>query len=128
LVKLNWPDGKNLGDPKLLKAAEFAYRLIDRKNATSISQPQTNITLGSYSRRKIRVTDQVSDTFPTFHPLGGAVLGKACDLYGRVSGYRGLYVVDGALMPGSTGGTNPSFTIAAMAERCMERILTEDIV
>ncbi len=127
LVKLNWPDGKISGDPKLLKAAEFAYRLIDRKNATSISQPQTNITLGSSPRRKNRVTGQVSDTFPSFHPLGGAVLGKACDLYGRVIGYRGLYVVDGALMPGSTGCTNPSFTIAAMAERSMERILTEDI-
>lgn len=128
LVSLNWPDGNNLGDPKLLKAAEFAYRLIDRKNSTSTIQPQTNITLGSYSQGKIRVKKQVSDTFPTFHPLGGAVLGKACDLYGRVIGYRGLYVVDGALMPGSTGCTNPSFTIAAMAERCMERILREDIV
>ena len=34
------------------------------------------------------------------HPLGGAVLGKACDLDGRVKGYPGLYVMDGALIEG----------------------------
>jgi cholesterol oxidase len=127
LVKLQWPDSNNSGDPKVLKAAEFASRLINRKNATSISQPQTNITMGSYPQRKIRITDQVSDNIPVSHPLGGAVLGKACDLYGRVIGYQGLYVVDSALIPGSTGATSPSFTIAALAERCMERILAEDI-
>ncbi|MBW4605848.1 MAG: FAD-binding protein [Hassallia sp. WJT32-NPBG1] len=124
LVKLNY----NSGDQKLLKAAEFAYRLIDRKNATSTGQPETNITLDSYPRRKTRVTANLLGDIVTFHPLGGAVLGKACDLYGRVIGYQGLYVVDGALMPGSTAGTNPSFTIAALAERSMERILAEDIV
>jgi cholesterol oxidase len=127
LVKLKWPDSNNSGDPKILKATEFASRLIERKNATSISQPQTNITMGSYSQRKIKITDQVSDNIPVFHPLGGAVLGKACDLYGRVIGYQGLYVVDSALIPGSTGAISPSFTIAALAERCMERILAEDI-
>jgi cholesterol oxidase len=60
------------------------------------------------------------------HPLGGAVLGKACDFAGRVKGYPGLYVVDGALIEGSTGLANPSFTIAALAERCMDRILWRD--
>ena len=57
------------------------------------------------------------------HPLGGAVLGKACDLDGRVKRYPGLYVVDGALIEGTTGLANPSFTIAALAERCMDRLL-----
>nr|WP_241994494.1 GMC oxidoreductase [Chroococcidiopsis cubana] len=57
--------------------------------------------------------------------MGGAVLGKACDDYGQVSGYRGLYVVDGALIPGSTGCTNPAYTIAALAERCMDRIIAD---
>jgi cholesterol oxidase len=61
------------------------------------------------------------------HPLGGAVMGKACDPYGRVYGNRGLYVVDGALIPGSTACTNPSFTIAALAERCMDNIIAKDI-
>lgn len=57
------------------------------------------------------------------HPLGGATLGAACDLYGRVKNYRGLYVTDGALVPGNAGAVNPSFTIAALAERCMDGIL-----
>jgi cholesterol oxidase len=62
----------------------------------------------------------------TFHPLGGAVLGQACDGYGRLAGYRGLYVVDSALIPGSTGACNPALTVAALAERCMAHIVAND--
>jgi GMC oxidoreductase len=51
------------------------------------------------------------------HPLGGAVLGKACDLSGRVKNQPSLYVVDDALIAGSTGLAKPSLTIAALAER-----------
>jgi cholesterol oxidase len=60
------------------------------------------------------------------HPLGGAVVGRVCDRFGRVRRHRGLYVVDGAFIPGSAGLVNPSLTIAALAERDMERILAED--
>ncbi len=42
---------------------------------------------------------------------------------GKVHGYRNLFVVDGSLIPGSTACTNPSLTIAALAERSMERFL-----
>lgn len=63
----------------------------------------------------------------TYHPLGGLVLGKATDLYGRVKGYARLYVNDGSLIPGSTG-VNPFVTITALAERNIERILAEDFV
>ncbi|WP_459548877.1 GMC oxidoreductase [Nocardia sp. X0981] len=59
----------------------------------------------------------------TAHPLGGAVLGKATDAYGRVHGHRGLYVMDGAAIPGSTATVNPSLTITALAERNIEAIL-----
>lgn len=59
------------------------------------------------------------------HPLGGMVLGKATDMHGRVAGYRNLFVVDGSLIPGSAGCTNPSLTIAAIAERCMDGILRD---
>ena len=61
----------------------------------------------------------------TAHPLGGAVLGKATDSYGRVHGYRGLYVMDGAGIPGSTATANPSLTITALAERNIEAIIRE---
>jgi cholesterol oxidase len=59
----------------------------------------------------------------TAHPLGGAVIGKATDAYGRVKGHPGLYVMDGAGVPGSTGSVNPSLTISALAERNIERII-----
>ncbi len=62
-------------------------------------------------------------TAMTGHPLGGAVLGRVCDFDGRVRGYDGLFVVDGALVPGSCGVANPSFTITALAERCMARVV-----
>jgi cholesterol oxidase len=61
----------------------------------------------------------------TAHPLGGAVLGLATDNYGRVKGHPGLYVMDGAAIPGSTGSVNPSLTISALAERNIERIIAD---
>lgn len=64
----------------------------------------------------------------TYHPLGGAVLGKACDFFGRLHGYTNLYVVDSAMIPGSTACANPSLTIAAIAERNVERLIKEDSI
>jgi cholesterol oxidase len=63
----------------------------------------------------------------TGHQLGGAVMGRVCDSFGRVKGKKGLYVVDGALIPGSSTCMNPALTIAAVAERAMETILRENI-
>jgi cholesterol oxidase len=69
--------------------------------------------------------DSVNGRNWTAHPLGGAVLGLATDNYGRVKGHPGLYVMDGAVIPGSTGAVNPSLTISALAERNIERIIAE---
>jgi cholesterol oxidase len=44
------------------------------------------------------------------------------DSQGAVYGHPGLYVADGAAMPGPVGA-NPSFTIAAFADRVAEGIL-----
>lgn len=63
----------------------------------------------------------------TWHPLGGACIDVVCDLDGRVKGQKGLYVLDGALMPGTTCGCNPSMTIAAVVERAMDRIVQHDV-
>ena len=60
-----------------------------------------------------------------YHPLGGCVLGKATDQYGRVKGVDNLYVIDGSLIPG-TIGVNPFLTITALSEYCMEHIIEED--
>ncbi|XVQ08450.1 GMC oxidoreductase [Spirillospora sp. CA-255316] len=63
----------------------------------------------------------------TVHPLGGAPMGRhpvegVCDAFGEVFGFPGLYIADGAAMPGPVG-PNPSLTIAAMADRMATRIL-----
>jgi cholesterol oxidase len=65
----------------------------------------------------------------TVHPLGGAAIGNdasdgVVDHYGRVFDptrganelHPGLYVVDGAMVPGAVG-VNPFLTISALAER-----------
>lgn len=62
----------------------------------------------------------------TYHPLGGVVLGRATDGHGRLAGYRGLYVVDGSLIPGNTS-VNPFVTITALAERNLARIVARDL-
>ena len=50
---------------------------------------------------RLGVTSMI-DYQMTVHPLGGAAMGKVCDTYGRVNGYKGLYVVDSALIPAGT--------------------------
>jgi cholesterol oxidase len=58
------------------------------------------------------------------HNLGGCRMGESdrdgvVDSEGRVFGYPGLYVLDGGIIPAAVGA-NPSHTIAAVAERCVE--------
>lgn len=58
------------------------------------------------------------------HNLGGCRMGAGpadgvVDADGRVFGYPGLHVFDGAVLPAAVG-VNPSHTIAAVAERCVE--------
>lgn len=62
----------------------------------------------------------------TAHPLGGAVIGRATDRFGRVHGSRGLYVMDGAMIPGTTGAMNPSLVISALVERNIEAVIEGD--
>ena len=63
----------------------------------------------------------------TVHPLGGAPMADdprhgVVDPYGEVFGFPGLFVADGAAMPGPVGA-NPGYTIAAFADRVADRIL-----
>jgi cholesterol oxidase len=63
----------------------------------------------------------------TIHPLGGCVMADdprhgVIDSWGRVFGVPGLHVADGSALPGPVGA-NPSFTIAAFADRVAEGIL-----
>jgi cholesterol oxidase len=66
----------------------------------------------------------------TVHPLGGAPMGRTADEgvvdpWGNVFGYPGLHIADGSVMPGPTG-PNPSFTIAALADRFADQIIEPD--
>jgi cholesterol oxidase len=63
----------------------------------------------------------------TVHPLGGCSMGRhpeegVVDAWGEVFGHPGLFVADGAVMPGPVGG-NPGLTIAALAHRFSERVM-----
>jgi cholesterol oxidase len=103
-VDLNWP----ATDTRVLNAATSFVNTLQKTNP------------GDF-------TEYFSVAMPpalTAHPVGGATMGRVCDQYGRVYGYPGLYIVDGAIVPGgSVGGVNPSFTIAALAERSMQKIV-----
>jgi cholesterol oxidase len=101
-VRLRFPD-----DPVSVRAARHLAEHLCKVNGGEVLQLSTGVSA---------------------HPLGGACISQVCDDCGRVKGHPGLYVVDGALMPGSTTCVNPVLTIAAVAERCLDRILTEDIV
>ena len=119
----------SLGVPPAI--GSFAYDAAT--DAVSLNWPGTDPRLANFlaaARRTLTVLDQQNGSLTlafnplvSAHPLGGAVLGKACDFSGRVKNHRHLYVVDGALIEGSTGLANPSLTIAALAERSMHRIL-----
>ncbi|MFC4536143.1 GMC oxidoreductase [Sphaerisporangium dianthi] len=63
----------------------------------------------------------------TVHPLGGAPMGRhpgegVCDAFGEVFDHPGLFIADGAALPGPVGA-NPSLTIAALADRMSTRLL-----
>ncbi|MFF2250890.1 GMC oxidoreductase [Streptomyces sp. NPDC058142] len=98
---------------------------------TSIDMAKTifdkiNAKEGTIYRTDLFGTYKIWGDHLTYHPLGGAVLNKATDNYGRLHGYSGLYVIDGSLIPGNTS-VNPFVTITALAERNIEKIITTDL-
>jgi len=109
-VGLNWQTAQNQ------PAIDAAKRVFDAINAKQGTIYRTDL-FGVYKTW--------GDDF-TYHPLGGCVLNDATDNYGRLPGYPGLYVMDGALIPGSTG-VNPFVTITALAERNIEKIIATDL-
>lgn len=109
-VKLGWTAAQSA------VSVAMAKKLFDRINAANGTIYRYDL-FGSTSK-------VFADDF-CYHPLGGCVLGKATDNYGRVKGYSKLYITDGSLVPGSIG-VNPFVTITALAERTMTRVLAED--
>jgi cholesterol oxidase len=65
----------------------------------------------------------------TVHPVGGGAMAHdpadgVVDAFGRVHGHPGLHVADGSVMPGPVG-PNPSFTIAALADRFADAMIAD---
>ncbi|MER2556863.1 MAG: GMC oxidoreductase [Candidatus Competibacter denitrificans] len=124
------------GNQKMLEAVNLTYALLDDNNPYEMPVKGSLNFTGHYfcptngfpepSDQSVTHDKTQAGAGVTAHPCGGVVLGKACDMYGRVQGYQGLYVVDAALIPGCTAATNPALTIAALAERCMEDIVAKD--
>jgi len=94
-------------------------------DATLDARINQRITAIAGANSTLTNTNTLSNT--TWHSLGGACMNSVCDLEGRVLGQRGLYVLDGALMPGTTAACNPSMTIAAIAERALDQIVRNDV-
>ncbi|MEE1742497.1 GMC oxidoreductase [Streptomyces sp. BE147] len=109
-VDLNW---QTAWKQPSIDAARTIFDKINRKE-------------GTIYRTDLFGTYKIWGDHLTYHPLGGAVLGKATDNHGRLHGYQGLYVIDGALIPGNTS-VNPFVTITALAERNIEEIIATDL-
>ena len=72
------------------------------------------------------INEVLTNTGLTAHILGGCPIGPTpeqgvIDGKNRVYGYKGMYVIDGSMIPANLG-VNPSLTITAMAEHAMSHI------
>lgn len=105
-ANLFWPKN-SANNQKITQANQYTYQQLNQANPTNFGAPPEFGVTG--------------------HPLGGATMSAVCNTYGKVHGYFNLFVVDGSLIPGSTACANPSLTIAALAERCMDRFLNKTI-
>lgn len=87
--------------------------------AQSLAKQMNGYPLMSFSEPLLNIP-------ATAHILGGACIGKdsltgVVNTNCEVFGYKGLYVVDGSVIPGNLG-VNPSLTITAIAEHAMANI------
>ncbi|MBO9533555.1 MAG: hypothetical protein J7513_11345 [Solirubrobacteraceae bacterium] len=109
-LRADWQRGDNAGAIRALK------RVMDPMNRKFRTAYRADLFRGG------RI---FGDDF-CYHPLGGCQLGKTTDAHGRIPGHRGLYVNDGALVPGSVG-VNPFVTITALAERNAAEAIVPDL-
>lgn len=110
--------------------AEQSVRLewsLDMNQTADMAATQIGEMLTAAAGGEVRVIPGGRTRPQTFHPLGGVPMGVVADTFGRVNGHEGLYVIDGALIPGCTPTSNPAWTIAAIAERAIDTIIREDL-
>ncbi len=108
-VDLIFPARNNNNQTLVNNAAKLVMQRINQTNNGSLNSLLGGIPVDNF----------------TYHPLGGAVLDKATDNFGRIKNNNKLYVIDSAMIPGATG-CNPALTICALAERNIENIINND--
>ena len=108
-LRIEWSTAKNM---PLYRAAERASAdVVEALGGRATTPPWWR-----WLRRPVSV-----------HHLGGCRMAEdgrtgVVDADGKVHGQRELYVLDGAVLPAATGA-NPSHTITAVAERCVETLI-----
>jgi len=108
MLSLDWPGGIN-NEPVVLSLHKAMSQLASAQG-----------------RKYVPNVFSIFNRLVTYHPLGGCPMADnpqegVVDSLGRVFGYPGLYVADGSLIPTAIG-RNPSYTIAALAERIAEHM------
>jgi cholesterol oxidase len=111
-IRISWP---GVGKTEIMRqASDLIRQASDALTGDFVPNPIWN-----------RFTDQ---QLVTGHPLGGCVMGESAEdavvnhqgqVFSGTSGtdvHKGLYVMDGAVVPRSLG-VNPLLTISALAER-----------
>jgi cholesterol oxidase len=111
-IRVSWPDA---GKTEIVsQASDMIHQASNALSGDFVPDPVWN-----------RYTDQ---QLLTGHPLGGCVMGESAEnavvnhqgqVFSGASGtnvHKGLYVMDGAVIPRSLG-VNPLLTISALAER-----------
>ena len=119
LISSMTPYRGSLTYDKVKDAIEFQFESDEKAKAAarSLLERLSAVNGGDISPISAQITG---------HQLGGACMGTVCDDFGRVNGHPRLYVVDGALIPGSSTCVNPALAIAAIAERCLDTIVAHD--
>ena len=113
-LALSWPNAKD--EPVYKRLDELLDRLVTSVGGSYVKNPLAGTVMGHQPA--------------TAHPLGGVGMGReAADgvvshkgevfsKLGATAVHKGLYVVDGSIIPRSLG-VNPLLTITALAERTM---------
>jgi cholesterol oxidase len=116
-IALSWPGAQD--EPVYRRLDQALAALVQAAGGTYVKNPLAGTMMGRQPA--------------TAHPLGGCGMGRdrdegvvdhkgqvfdACAEAGRADVHRGLYVMDGAVMPRSLG-VNPLLTITALAERAL---------
>ncbi len=109
----------------------FASQREDKREKVPVYIPQAQELTKALSKKtggipQSPINEVLLNTGITAHVLGGCPIGPnpeqgVIDSKNRVYGYKGMYVVDGSMIPANLG-VNPSLTITAMAEHAMSHI------